>query len=63
MRNTTEDNVAVTVVVEIVTVETRKREDIQTIKIGVDKDEIVEEVIVLIVKMLNVTIVKNMDIT
>jgi len=40
-----------------------KREDKQTNKIGVDEDVVVEEVVVLIVQMLNVTIVKNMGIT
>jgi len=67
MRNTIEDmEVAVTIMViaEIKAVETiMKREDKQTNKIGLDKDEVVEEVIVLIVQILNVTIVENMGIT
>jgi len=52
------------VIAEIKAVETiMKREDKQTNKIGLDKDEVVEEVIVLIVQILNVTIVENMGIT
>jgi len=67
MGNTTKDNdveVAVMVVVEINAVATTiRKEDKRTNKIGVDEDAVMEEVIVLIVQMLNVTIVENMGIT
>jgi len=67
MGNTTKDNdveVAVMVVVEINAVATTiRKEDKRTNKIGVDEDAVIEEVIVLIVQMLNVTIVENMGIT
>jgi len=52
------------VVVEINAVATTiRKEDKRTNKIGVDEDAVMEEVIVLIVQMLNVTIVENMGIT
>jgi len=64
VRNTTKDiEVTVTVVAKIVIVETMKREDKQTNKISVDKDAVMEDVIILIVQMLNVTIVENIGIT
>jgi len=65
MRNTTDDvEVVVMVIAEIVVLETTvKRDDKQTSKTGVDEVTMVEEVILQIVQMLNVTILENMNIT
>jgi len=53
----------VTVVAEIVVVKTTmKREDKRISKTGVDEAALVEEVIVQIIQMLNVTISKSMDV-
>jgi len=52
MRNSTKDDdteIAVTVVAEILVVESMKRENKQTSKTGVDKDMVIIEVIILIV--------------
>jgi len=52
------------VIAEIVVLETTvKRDDKQTSKTGVDEVTMVEEVILQIVQMLNVTILENMNIT
>jgi len=68
MGNTTKEEdedveVVVTVVAEIVVVKTTmKREDKRISKTGVDEAALVEEVIVQIIQMLNVTISKSMDV-